>query len=359
MCLESHATNKHSLQRVNSLRFRALGNSGLKVSVIGIGAAQFASKVWGYGTRFSDSQVLQIISKGLDCGINLIDTAEAYGDGLSETLIGKAIKERRDDVVVTTKVSPWNLRYRNVLKAADRSLKRLEIDSIDLYQIHFPNPLVPLSETLNAMERLVKEGKVRYIGVSNFNVGQLRKVQECLRNTEVVSNEIEYNLLSRKAETDVIPYCNKEGITVIAYSPLAGGIITGAYGPHHRPRDRARAFNFWSYPRQLKKAERLFRVLEDIATDHGVSVPQVALGRIITTPSCVAIPAALSYQEVQENAEATNLVLNGSDLLRIDDAAVSLDWFLEVILFIIRRISWTQAAMRSSLKEFNGHTLKF
>ncbi len=344
---------------MDPLRFRVLGNSDLKVSVIGLGAAQFASKVWGYGTRFNDDHVLQIISKGLDCGINFIDTAEAYGDGLSETLIGKAIKERRDDVVIATKVSPWNLRYRSVLKAATRSLSRLEVDSIDLYQIHFPNPLVPLKETLNAMERLVKEGKVRCIGVSNFNVGQLRKVQECLRNAEVVSNEIEYNLLSRKAETDVIPYCNKEGLTVIAYSPLAGGILNGAYGPHHRPKDRARAFNFWSYPRQLKKAEQLFRVLGDIAKDRGVSVSQVALSRIIATPSCVAIPAALSYQEVQDNADATNLVLSGNDLRRIDDAAVSLDLFLQAILFIIKRISWTKEVVRNSLIEFNGHPLKF
>jgi len=201
-----------------------LGKSDLKVSVIGLGTGQFGAKAWGYKALYDDEDILKIIHTAIEHGINLFDTAETYGDGLSEALLGRALRDYgRDEFVIVTKVAPWNLRYKGVLHAAERSLRRLGLKTIDLYLIHYPNPLVPAKETFRALEDLVKIGKVRYIGVSNFGKELLKKAQAILSSSEIIANEIEYNILSRRAERDVIPYCKEHGIGIIAYSPLAGG----------------------------------------------------------------------------------------------------------------------------------------
>ena len=325
-----------------------MGKSDLKVSVIGLGTGQFGSKAWGYGVRYGDKNVIDIIQHAMEVGINVFDTAETYGYGKSEKLLGEALKGYdRDDFVIITKVAPWNLRYKDVIKAALRSLKRLNLKEIDLYLIHYPNPFIPLKETLRAMETLVREGKVRYIGASNFNVRLLRKAEENLKSTEIIANEIEYNILSRRAEKETIPYCLKNKIAIIAYSPLAGGILTGKYTPSNPPRDRARAFNFLAHKHTLAKAQPLFNVLKEIAEKKGATIPQIALSWITSRPLHIAIPASLSVKEVKENAKAGELLLSTEELEKINNAAINQN-IIEYSFdhHIIRPISWIKEMLK-------------
>lgn len=196
-----------------------IGKSDLKVSVIGLGTWQFGSKGWGYGSEYGKKEAIKIINKALELGINFIDTAEVYGDGLSEEIIGEAIKGwNRDELIIATKVAPWNLTYKRVLKAAERSLRRLRTNYIDLYQIHWPNPIIPLSSTMKAMKELIKAGKVRYVGVSNFSLTRLKKARSFLPEIDIISNQVKYNMIERSIEKDLLPYCKREDLVIIAYS---------------------------------------------------------------------------------------------------------------------------------------------
>ena len=308
--------------------YRRLGRSDLKVSVIGLGTAQFGNKMWGYGIKYNKKDVFNIIQTAIDCGINLFDTAEVYADGLSEILLGQAIKEYdRDDFVIVTKVAPWNLRYKKLIKSVGRSLKRLNIDSIDLCLIHHPNPLIPLKETFRAMEDLVKLGKIKYIGVSNFDRRLLVKAQHCLSFSEIVADEIECNIFSWRYQQKTISYCRKQKISIIGYSPLAGGILTGKYSMWKPPRDRARAFNFYSRKSFLKKAQPLFCTLRNLAKKKHATMAQIALSFVIRDPTCIAIPAALNPEEVEKNAGAYRIILTQHEVAQIKRAVITLNPF--------------------------------
>jgi Predicted oxidoreductases (related to aryl-alcohol dehydrogenases) len=210
------------------IEYKELGKTGEKIPALGLGT-------WGIG-GFSfpdysyDQLAIEVIRFAVEIGMNFIDTAEMYGSGHSEELIGEAIKGIRDKVFIATKVLPTNFRYEDVIKACERSLKRLKTSYIDLYQLHWPNPSIPIRETMKAMERLVDEGKIRYIGISNFSVEETVEAMNSLSKYEIVSNQVEYSLLVRDIERDLLPFCNKNKITVIAYSPLARGeLLKGKY----------------------------------------------------------------------------------------------------------------------------------
>jgi aryl-alcohol dehydrogenase-like predicted oxidoreductase len=330
------------------MRYKVLGKSNLKVSVIGLGTGQFGSRAWGYGVRFGEKDVVKIVKRAIELGINVFDTAETYGYGESERLLGKALDGYdRDDFVIISKVAPWNLKYKNVRKAVERSLRRLNVDYIDLYLVHYPNPLIPMKETFRALERLIKEGKVRYMGVSNFSDYMLKKAEEELSSTEIVANEIEYNIFSRRAEKRIIPYCKRWNIGIIAYSPLAGGVLTGKYSSKNLPRDRARAFNFLARRRFLEKAQPLFEVLRRIAVEKRVSLAQVALSWIIRHPLCIAIPAALTCEEIEDNAKASDLMLSSKDIQKINHVAISLGFLTYTFdHHVIRPISWIKETIK-------------
>ncbi|MCI4438955.1 aldo/keto reductase, partial [archaeon] len=180
-----------------------LGKSGIKVSIIGLGAWQASGKTWGADVE--DENIVKAIRRAYELGINFIDTAEAYGNGHSEEVVGKAIKEiGRENLVIATKVHGAHLRYNELLKAAEHSLKRLGIKEIDLYQVHWPDPWeqIPLKHTMRAMEQLYKEGKIRAIGVSNFAVRDLEEARKHLSVTDIVSNQVRYNMLQREIEEE-------------------------------------------------------------------------------------------------------------------------------------------------------------
>ncbi len=163
------------------MKYLELGRSGIKISKVGLGTWQIGSLYWGWGKEFDRDQAIKLIRTALDCGINFIDTAESYGGGVSEITIGEAVKDVREEVVIATKVSPIHLTYKGVKKALKRSLKRLDTKYIDLYQVHWPNPLIPIEETMRAMEELADEAKIRTIGVSNFSLNRLQRAREALK----------------------------------------------------------------------------------------------------------------------------------------------------------------------------------
>ena len=178
----------------------------------------------------TDKASVEAIRLGLDLGMTFIDTAEMYGAGHSEEVVAEALEGRRERVFVASKVSPRHFAHDDVLRSARMSLKRLNRKQVDLYQLHWPNPKIPIAETMRAMEKLVKEGLVRFIGVSNFSIEQTRDAQESLSREKIVSNQIEYSLVDRSPESGLLQYCKKEGVTVIAYSPLGQGKIPRGRG---------------------------------------------------------------------------------------------------------------------------------
>ncbi len=162
------------------MEYRELGKSGIKISAVGLGTWQWGSREWGWNHLYKKSDVVAAFQKAIELGVNFIDTAEIYGRGKSEEILGEAVQGHRDDVVIATKVWPLNLSYGRLLKAAERSLRRLGVDVIDLYQVHWPNQLVPMRSTMKAMKKLVQDGRVRAVGVSNFNLKRLKAAQEAL-----------------------------------------------------------------------------------------------------------------------------------------------------------------------------------
>ena len=243
----------------------------------------------------TDETGIQALRLGLDLDMKFIDTAEMYGAGHSEEVVARAIEGRRDGVFVASKVSPRHFAYDDVMAAAKRSLKRLGLKQMDLYQLHWPNPKIPLSETMRAMEKLVSDGLTRYIGVSNFSVEQMREAQQSLSREKIVSNQVEYSLIDRSVEARILPYCQKEDLTLIAYSPLGQGKI---------PRGRGASF----------------KVLDEIGGKLGKSRSQVALGWVLQHDSVVAIPKAADTDHIRENAEVADWKIGSEDYQRLAKA---------------------------------------
>lgn len=275
------------------MRFRTLGSTGESVPIVGLGT-------WGIGGEMRpdsshDQDSIRALRLGLDLDMKLIDTAEMYAAGHSEEVVRQALEGRRDRIFVASKVSPRNFGYDNVLAAAERSLKRLGLKQLDLYQLHWPNPNIPISETMRAMEKLVHDGKTRYIGVSNFSVEQMKEAQESLSHEKIVSNQVEYSLIDRSIEARILPYCQKEGLAVIAYSPLGQGKI---------PMGRSSEFE----------------ILDEISGRLGKSRNQIALSWVLHNDSILTIPKAANLDHVRENASIADWSLPSEDYNRLAKA---------------------------------------
>ena len=243
---------------------KELGETGVLLPEIGLGTWQYRGGV-------------EPIKKAIALGAFLLDTAESYA---TEEVVGEAVRHLRNCVFIATKVSPRHFRRSDVLMAADQSLERLRTDYIDLYQLHWPNCTVPIEETMGAMEDLVDRGKIRFIGVSNFSVAELRKAQLALSKYRVVSNQVRYSLVDRSVEVDLLRYCAENKITVIAYSPLACGMN------HIEEKDPC-------------------AVLSKVAALVGKTRAQVALNWCISRQNVIAIPKASSVDHVVQNCAAS------------------------------------------------------
>ncbi len=307
------------------LEKRELGYSDVKVTAVGLGAWQFSER-WGV-TSFDKAK--SIINKAAEVGINLIDTAEAYGNGLSEEFIGKALKELglREHFVIATKIPGQFLAYGDVFKATKNSLRRLGIDSIDLMQVHWPPCWhnIPTCEYMRALEKLVSLGYIKYIGVSNFAPELLESARTCLAREDIVSNQVRYNLIERDAEKEIIPYAEQEGLTVIAWSPLAQGLLTGKYTPENMPEFKdVRAENPLFHPENFQSIyAQVVEPLLKIAQKYGKTPAQVALKWLLqSSDTVIVIPGAKNPEQVESNAEAAkNWKLSLVDWLSLEEAS--------------------------------------
>jgi len=294
---------------------------GVKVSSIGVGCWQFGSSDWGYGREY-EAVAVEIVNRALDRGVNLIDTAEIYARGVSEAIVGRALDGRRDDAFVATKIWP-------VLPTADKTYEhgrlssmRIGIDTIDLYQVHWPNPAVPVAQTMAGMRRLQDDGIVRHVGVSNFSAGKWAEAEGALGRT-VLSNQVQFSLVQRKPESGVLPYAQAHDRMVIAYSPLGQGVLGGRYDATNRPSSPARLNNPLFVPENLRRVTPLVETLRSVAQRHGATPAQVALAWLIRKPNVVAIPGASSIAQLDHNIEAADLELTddeNAELTAMSDA---------------------------------------
>lgn len=235
-----------------------------------------------HGSKTEREEQAKVLRRGIELGINLIDTAEIYASGRSEEVVGEAIQGIRDKVFLATKVAPGHLHHDDVINAARGSLQRLRTSHIDLYQVHWPDQHVPIKETMSAMEKLVKDGAVRYIGVSNFSVRETEEARQALSANEVVSNQVEYSLRNRYVESEILPYCAREKVTLIAYSPLDRGNIARS-------------------------------IPERVLQKYGMTDAQIMLNWVTRNRQVVAIPKAANLQHLEENASSVRVRFEPSE----------------------------------------------
>jgi diketogulonate reductase-like aldo/keto reductase len=255
------------------MKLKELGNTGVQVSELALGTWQYRGGV-------------EPLLAGIELGASFIDTAELYS---TESVVGQAICGIRDRIFLASKVSPRHFRRRDVIRAAECSLKQLNTDYLDLYQLHWPNYTVPIGETMAAMERLIETGKIRFIGVSNFSVAELQRAQSALSNARIVSNQVRYSLVDRTPEDGLLQYCDAQQISLLAFSPLATGF------------DRVRSCD----PED---------VLGQVATAIGKTRSQVALNWCVSHPAVIAIFKADKVEHVHENCAASDWQLSSEHL---------------------------------------------
>jgi len=270
--------------------YKELGKTGKMIPAIGLGT-------WGIGgfetpDYSRDDEYVELLKKAIEMGYTHIDTAEYYGAGHTEELVGRAIKFfRREDLFIVSKVWPNHLRRDDLLRSLEATLRRLDTDYVDLYLIHWPNPEVPLEETLDAMAEGVRMGLIKHVGVSNFDRDLLEEAVHKSREP-IVCDQVLYNIEDRGPErTGLLQYCQENGITLVAYSPL----------------------------KRTKLSEEARKVLERVASKHGVTIYQVMLAWLISKPAVVAIPKAGSLEHLRENLEALNLKLTEEELAELDE----------------------------------------
>jgi aryl-alcohol dehydrogenase-like predicted oxidoreductase len=293
--------------------------AGEKVSAIGLGAWQFGSREWGYGSHYAEHDAFDIVHRALDLGINLIDTAEMYGFGRSERIVGRAVADRRSEVFLASKVLPLFPQRAVVARRAAGSARRLGVTQMDLYQLHWPNPLVPLTEQMAAMRALQRSGLIRHIGVSNYSLERWQAAEGAL-GRPVLSNQVRFNLVDRRPLKGLVEWAAANDRMVMAYSPLAQGLLSARYDAEHRPTAmRAKSAAF--LPENLDRARLLLDALREVAGRHDATPSQVALAWLIGHPNVVAIPGASTVAQLQRNAEAADLDLTPDDEHRLVDAA--------------------------------------
>jgi aryl-alcohol dehydrogenase-like predicted oxidoreductase len=285
---------------------------GARMSAIGLGTWQFGSREWGYGTQYAERDALAIVHRALEVGITLFDTAEAYAFGRSERILGRALADRRDEAFLATKIFPILPVGPVVLQRARGSIRRLGVKSIDLYQLHQPNPVVPLSSTMPAFGQLIDEGVVGHAGVSNYGLARWQAAEAAL-GRPVLSNQVRYNLVDRRPERDLLPWAQAQDRLIIAYSPLAQGLLSGRYDAEHRPAGMVRVNSPAFLPENLRLAAPLIEVLRGVAGAHGATPSQVALAWLIRRPNVVVIPGASSVAQVEANAAAADLELTDAE----------------------------------------------
>ena len=286
---------------------------GARMSAVGLGTWQFGSMEWGYGRSYADTESIAILNRALELGINLVDTAEAYGQGRSEKIIGQAIGDRRDQVFLATKLFPIGVPL-EVPSRARASLRRLGTPFVDLYQLHWPSPVFPLRYTMPRFKRLVDEGLARHIGVSNFELKGWQEAEQAA-GMPVLTNQVQFSLVHRGPDADLVPWAQKNGRVVIAYSPLAQGLLSGHYQDKAPSNFRRLRTDF--HARTRARLAPLVEALRGIGEAHQATPAQIALAWLVAKPNVVVIPGASSVRQVEENAAAADIDLTADEVERL------------------------------------------
>ena len=291
-----------------------------KVSRIGLGTWQFGSLEWGYGDRYASGTARDIVRRARALGVTLFDTAEIYGLGKSERILGEALGDERAEVAVASKIMPI-APFPAVIKQRERaSARRLQLERIPLYQIHQPNPVFPDSVIMPGMRDLLDSGDIGAAGVSNYSLARWQRADAAL-GRPVISNQVQFSLARPSALDDLVPFAERENRVVIAYSPLAQGLLGGKYGLDNRPDNRAREVNPLFGTENLRRAEALLQTLRDVAREVGTKPAQVALAWLISLPGVVAIPGASSVDQLECNVAAADIELTAESRDALTDAA--------------------------------------
>jgi aryl-alcohol dehydrogenase-like predicted oxidoreductase len=329
------------------MRYRKLGRSGLVVSEICLGTMTFGGdSFWKVIGALEQDVVTKLVKEAFDRGVTFIDTANVYSNGLSEQVTGEAIKQLpRDELVIATKVfgrmgaygaggdSPeakrryassnlWGISRKHIFDAIDASLKRLDLDYVDLYQVHAFDPLTPLEETLEALDEVVRSGRARYIGLCNFAAWQIAKalgVSERKGLARFESLQMYYSIAGRDLEREVVPLAKEEGLAVLPWSPLAGGFLSGKFTRNGGPSGDARRVAFDFPPVDKEKAYDIIDVMKDIGDARGVSVAQIALAWLLHQKHVTSvIIGARTEAQLADNIAATQVELSSDDLAKLD-----------------------------------------
>lgn len=315
--------------------YRKIGQSDLTLSVITFGAWAAGGWMWGGNDR---RDAIQAIRASYDLGVTSIDTAPAYGQGLSEEIVGEAIKDfSRDKVQILTKFGlRWDLakgefsfkskdlhgreiamyRYagkESIIEECENSLRRLQTDYIDLYQIHWPDPTTPIAESMEAVAQLIRQGKVRYAGVCNYKVEQLKEAQEMV---PIISNQVPYSMIKRDIEKDTLPYCIQNHLSILAYSPLERGLLTGKIHPGHQfAEGDHRAGLYYFKEENIKRTQAFLEKIKPLANEKNASLAQVVLRWTLDQPGItIALAGARNEKQAIENAGAVQVKLSPEEI---------------------------------------------
>lgn len=297
---------------------RRLGTSDVKITPIIMGTWQAGKSMW---VGIEDAETIKGIRSAFEAGITTVDTAEVYGNGHSEQIVAQALSDVRKQVTYATKVFANHLKYDQVIEACEGSLKNLKTDYIDLYQIHWPSgsyksEVVPIEETMSALNKLKEQGKIRAIGVSNFSRAQ---IEEASQYGRIDSLQPPYSLFWRQVEKDTMPYCVENNISILAYSSLAQGLLTGKFGPEHKFEEGDhRAKNKLFKEENYKRVQQALNKLRPIAERHQSSLAQLSLAWLIGQPQTNAIAGARNAEQASQNAKAAEVKLSAQELQEID-----------------------------------------
>ena len=317
------------------MRYNLLGRTGLRVSELCLGTMTFGGSegIWKAIGGLDQKMSTDMVARALDVGINFFDTADGYGGGDSETFLGRALGARRKDVIVATKAgfptgsghNDRGLSRVHLHAAVEASLRRLGTDYIDLYFAHKRDPLAPVDETMRALEDLVRAGKVRHLGVSNWPAWQMMHANAEARMSgwsRFECAQVYYNLVARELEREIVPFCEDQRVAVMVWSPLAGGVLTGKYGRQGQPPAEARRASFELGPMDYAAVTRIVDVAREIAQAKAATVAQVALAWLLAQKTVTSvIVGAKRMNQLEDNLGAANLALSAADLARLTEVS--------------------------------------